>query len=72
MSPPPREEQFEQYKTVSDQLLTESEVKSEETKPKVVTEDLGLDMEEDIKTQNPNNLESISVPLAIDDLWVVH
>ena len=31
--------QFEQYKTVSDQLLTESEVKSEETKPKVVIED---------------------------------
>ena len=47
--------QFEQYKTVSDQLLTESEVKSEETKPKVVIEDIGPDMEEDTKTQNLNS-----------------
>ena len=29
-------QQFEQYKTVSDQLLTESEIKSEKIQPKVV------------------------------------
>ena len=44
--------QFEQYKTVSDQLLTESGIKSEGTQAKVVIEDIGPDMEEDIKTQN--------------------
>ena len=47
--------QFEQYKTVSDELLTESEIKSERTQPKVVIEDIGPDMEEDIKTQNLNS-----------------
>ena len=47
--------QFEQYKTVSDQLVTESEIKSDKTKAKVEIEDLGPDMEEDIKTQNQNS-----------------
>ena len=47
--------QFEQYKTVFDELLTESEIKSERTQPKVVIEDIGPDMEEDIKTQNLNS-----------------
>ena len=47
--------QFEQYKTVSDQLVTESEIKSGKTKAKVEIEDLGPDMEEDIKTQNQNS-----------------
>ena len=40
---------------MSDQLLTESETKPEKTKSKVVIEDLGPDMEEDIKTQNQNS-----------------
>ena len=47
--------QFEQYKTVSDQLVTESEIKPEKTKAKVEIEDLGPDMEEDIKIQNQNS-----------------
>ena len=55
--------QFEQYKTVSDQLLTESEIKPERTQPKVVIEDIGPHMEEDIKPQNSNseNTENTSI-----------
>ena len=55
--------QFEQYKTVSDQLLTESEIKSEKTQPKVVIENIGPDMEEDIKPQNSKseNTENTSI-----------
>ena len=41
--------QFEQYKTVSDQLKTESKMESEDNYTKVEIEDLGPDMEEDIK-----------------------
>ena len=51
--------QFEQYKNVSDQLLTESEIKSEKTQPKVVIEDIGPDMEEDIKPQNSKKILKI-------------
>ena len=54
--------QFEQYKTVSDQLLTETEIKSEKTQPKVVVENLGPDLEEDIKSQDLNS-ENIEIPL---------
>ena len=40
---------------MSDQLVTESEIKPEKTKAKAEIEDLGPDMEEDIKTQNQNS-----------------
>ena len=63
--------QFEQYKTVSDQLLTESEIKSEGTQPKVVIEDIGPDMEEDIKTQNLNS-DNTEKPSSEDDgSWIL-
>ena len=63
--------QFEQYKTVSDQLLTETEIKSEKTQPKVVVKDLGPDLEEDIKPQNLNseNIENTSV--EDDGSWIL-
>ena len=63
--------QFEQYKTVSDQLLTESEIKSEGTKLKVVIEDLGLDMEEDIKTQNLNSDGTEETSIEDDGSWIL-
>ena len=44
--------QFEQYKTVSDQLMTESEIKSDKNKAEVEIEDLGPDMEEDINSKS--------------------
>ena len=44
--------QFEQYKTVSGQLKTESKMESGDNYTKVEIKDLGPDMEEDIKTQN--------------------
>ena len=63
--------QFEQYKTVSDELLTESEIKSEGTQPKVVIEDIGPDMEEDIKTQNLNS-DNTEKPSSEDDgSWIL-
>ena len=64
--------QFEQYKTVSDQLLTETEIKSEKTQPKVVVEDLGPDLEEDSKPQNLNseNIENTSV--EDDGSWILN
>ena len=64
--------QFEQYKTVSDQLLTETEIKSEKTQPKIVVEDLGPDLEEDIKPQNLNseNIENTSV--EDDGSWILN
>ena len=40
---------------MSDQLKTESEMKSEKIKTKVEIEDLGPDMEEDIKTQDQSS-----------------
>ena len=40
---------------MSDQLKTESEMKSERNKTKVEIEDLGPDMEEDIKTQDQSS-----------------
>ena len=63
--------QFEQYKTVSDQLLTESEIKSEKTQPKVVIEDIGPDMEEDIQTQNLNSDNTEKSSSEDDGSWIL-
>ena len=54
--------QFEQYKSVSEQLKTESELGSEDHSTKVEIEDLGPDMEEDIKTQNQSSKDANSNP----------
>ena len=64
--------QFEQYKTVSDQLLTESEIKSEGTQPKVVIEDIGPDMEEDNKTQNLNSDNTEDTSIEDDGSWILN
>ena len=64
--------QFEQYKTVSDQLLTESEIKSERTQPKVVIEDIGPDMEEDIKPQNLNSENTENTSIEDDGSWILN
>ena len=64
--------QFEQYKTVSDQLLTESEIKSERTQPKVVMEDIGPDMEEDIKPQNLNSDSAKDTSIEDDGSWILN
>ena len=64
--------QFEQYKTVSDQLLTESEIKSERTQPKVVIEDIGPDMEEDIKPQNLNSENTEDTSIKDDGSWILN
>ena len=64
--------QFEQYKTVSDQLLTESEIKSEKTQPKVVIEDIGPDMEEDIKPQNLNSDNTEHTSIEDDGSWILN
>ena len=63
--------QFEQYKTVSDQLLTESGIKSEKTQPKVVIEDIGPDMEEDIKPQNLNSENTEHASIEDDGSWIL-
>ena len=52
--------QFEQYESVSEQLKTESELESEDHFTKVEIEDLGPDMEEDIKTQNQDSEDANS------------
>ena len=64
--------QFEQYKTVSDQLLTESEIKSEKTQRKVVIEDIGPDMEEDIKPQNLNSGNTENTSIEDDGSWILN
>ena len=64
-------QQFEQYKTVSDQLLTESEIKSEKTQPKVVIEDIGPDMEEDIKPQNSKSENTENISIGDDGSWIL-
>ena len=67
--------QFEQYKTVSDQLKTESKMESEDNYTKVEIEDLGPDMEEDIKTQNQSskdaNANSNNSPEEDDGSWIL-
>ena len=63
--------QFEQYKTVSDQLLTKFEIKSEKTQPKVIIEDIGPDMEEDIKPQNSNSENTENTSSEDDGSWIL-
>ena len=67
--------QSEQYKTVSDQLKTESEMESEDNSTKVEIEDFGPDMEEDIKTQNQSlkdtNANSNNSPEEDDGSWIL-
>ena len=63
--------QFEQYKTVSDQLKTESEIKSERNKTKVKIEDLGPDMEEDIKTQDQSSENANENSKEDDGSWIL-
>ena len=63
--------QFEQYKTVSDQLKTESEMKSEKNKTKVEIEDLGPDMEEDIKTQDQSSENVNEDSMEDDGSWIL-
>ena len=63
--------QFEQYKTVSDQLKTESKVKSEKNKTKVEIEDLGPDMEEDIKTQDQSSENVNENSMGDDGSWIL-
>ena len=64
--------QFEQYKTVSDQLLTDSEIKSERTQPKVVIEDLGPNLEEDIQPQNLNSENTENPSVEDDGSWILN
>ena len=67
--------QFEQYKTVSDQLKTDSKMKSENNETKVDIEDLGPDMEEDIKTQDQSsrdaNANFNNSPEEDDGSWIL-
>ena len=67
--------QFEQYKTLSDQLKTESKMKSENNETKVEIEDLGPDMEEDIKTQDQSSKDadtnSNNSPEEDDGSWIL-
>ena len=63
---------FEQYKTVSDQLLTDSEMKSEKTQSKVVVEDLGPDLEEDIQPQNLNSENTKNPSVDDDGSWILN
>ena len=51
--------------------MTESEVKTEGTKPKVVIEDLGPDMEEDIKAQNLNSDGTEGTSIEDDGSWIL-
>ena len=64
--------QFEQYKTVSEQLLTESEIKSEKTQPEVIIEDIGPDMEEDIKPQNSKSENTENTSIEGDGSWILN
>ena len=67
--------QFEQYKTVSDQLKTESEMESEDNSTKVEIENLGSDIEEDIKTQKQSskdaNSKSSNTKEEDDGSWIL-
>ena len=56
---------------MSDQLVTESEIKSEKNKAKVEIEDLGPDMEEDIKTQNQNSDNANENSMEDDGSWIL-
>ena len=67
--------QFEQYKTVSDQLKTECRMETKNNYTKVEIEDLGPDMEEDIKTQDQSskdaNANSNNSPEEDDGSWIL-
>ena len=60
---------------MSDQLKTESKMKSENNDTKVEIEDLGPDMEEDIKTQDQSsrdaNTNSNNFPEEDDGSWIL-
>ena len=64
--------QFEQYKTVSDQLQTETEIKSEKTQPKVVVENIGPDLEEDIQPQNLSSENTENTSAEDDGSWILN
>ena len=57
---------------MSDQLLTEFEIKSERTQPKVVIEDIGPDMEEDIQPQNLNSENTENTSIEDDGSWILN
>ena len=63
--------QFEQYKTVSDQLKTESRMKTENNDTKVEIEDLGPDMEEDINTQDQSSKDVDTNSKEDDGSWIL-
>ena len=60
---------------VSDQLKTESKIELENNDTKVEIEDLGPDMEEEIKTQDQNsrgaNTNSNNSPEVDDGSWII-
>ena len=56
---------------MSDQLKTESEIKSESNKFKVKIEDLGPDMEEDIKTQDQSSENVNKNSMEDDGSWIL-
>ena len=51
--------------------MTESEIKSEGTQPKVVIEDIGPDIEEDIKPQNLNSNSAKDTSIEDDGSWIL-
>ena len=59
----------EQYKTVSDQLKTESGMKTANNDTKVEIEDLGPNMEEDINTQSSKDADANSK--EDDGSWIL-
>ena len=63
--------QFEQCKTVCDQLKTESEMKSGNNETKVEIEDLGPDIEEDIKTQDQSSKDVDANSMEDDGSWIL-
>ena len=56
---------------MSDQLLTDSEIKAEKTQPKVVIEDIGPDMEEDIEPQNLKSEKPENTSVEDDGSWIL-
>ena len=53
-------------------MLTDSEIKSERTQPKVVIEDLGPDLEEDIQPQNLNSENTENPSVEDDGSWILN
>ena len=52
--------------------MTDSEIKSERTQPKVVVEDLGPDSEEDIQPQNLNSENTENPSVEDDGSWILN